>query len=159
MPRDDAPIPFFTDNDVPASVNKALLAAGHTVVRLRDQMALTSPDEIVATACREGGLVLVTHNVRDFQRILRDRMQMTKKQALQFSRLELACSQVEAARRVQEEMEVIELAWARHRAEQKVGMSVTIARDFVRIEKGPERIRPKRQQARPGLVDAALSRR
>lgn len=62
-------IQFFTDNDVPDRVGKALETSGHSVVRLRDVMLVDSRDQVVAVACREHGLVLVTHNVKDFRSI------------------------------------------------------------------------------------------
>ena len=71
------PIPFFTDADVPDSVGDFLIEAGHEVTRLRHVLLNDSPDPVVATACRESGLVLVTHNYRDFRKISAD-FQMTK---------------------------------------------------------------------------------
>ena len=66
-----AVIPFFTDNDVPDSVGDVIAAAGHKLTRLRDAMLTDSADPVVAAACREHGQVLVTHNWKDFRKILK----------------------------------------------------------------------------------------
>ena len=136
------------DNDVADSVGRVLRDAGHDVTLLRDQMETTTKDPVVAVACREGGLVLVTHNVRDFRRIIRQEIDVTKSQAGQLSRVELVCSQVIAADRVAQELDFITLAWRRHLENPEVGMTVTIADTYVRLDRGPDRITPDRRSAK-----------
>lgn len=67
-----SPINFFTDEDVPRGIGEYLRGRGHNVTRLQDKIAKGSPDPIVAATCREAGLVLVTFNYKDFEKILRE---------------------------------------------------------------------------------------
>lgn len=118
-------ISFFTDNDVADSVGVALMKGGHVVTRLRDAMLTDSPDPIVATACREGGMVLVTHNYRDFRRIS-SQLQVTSGRFDLLDRIELGCSQVIAARRVAEELILIEHEFIRRGGKPGSGMRIQV---------------------------------
>jgi len=126
------PIPFFTDEDVADSVGEAIKAAGHELTRLRDAMLRGSADPVVAAACREGGLVLVTHNYRHFRKHSRD-LETTQKSLDKLSRVELECSQVIAARRFTEEVALIELEWERQGGSDQPGMRITIGDKVVRL--------------------------
>ena len=136
-------LPIFTDNDVPDSVGAVFMAAGHAVTRLRDCMANNTADQVVEAACRAGGLVLVTHNYKDFRRIARDQAGLTKRQTHELCRIELLCRQPNSARRVREEMEFIAMGWERFLADQSAAMCVTIGENFVKLARGPELTRER----------------
>jgi len=59
-------IPFFTDHNVPDSVGEYLKSEGHFLTRLRDEMAIDTPDHVLAVACSKSGNVLLTHDM-DFR--------------------------------------------------------------------------------------------
>jgi hypothetical protein len=126
------PIPFFTDEDVADSVGEAIKAAGHGLTRLRDAMLRGSADPVVAAACREGGLVLVTHNYRHFRRHSRE-LEATQKRLDRLSRVELECSQVIAAHRFTEEIALIELEWERQGGPDQPGMRIAIGDKIIRL--------------------------
>jgi hypothetical protein len=128
-------IHFFTDNDVPNSVGEAISAMGHQLTRLRDVMLDSSPDEIVASACRDRRLVLVTHNVRDFRRIVREQLAESKAAVGALHRIELECDQARAAQRFAEEMPHILADWARFEADPACELRVTIGNHFVRLNR------------------------
>lgn len=128
------PIPFFTDADVPDSVGDFLIEAGHDVTRLRHVLVNDTPDPVVATACRESGLVLLTHNYRDFRRISTD-LQMTRGKFDNLHRIELICSQVIAERRIRQELALIESIWAAHPMDADFGMRIVIGDHVVRIDR------------------------
>ena len=125
-------IPFFTDEDVPDSVGEAIKRAGHGLTRLRDAMLRGSADPVVAAACRQGGLVLVTHNYRHFRKHSRD-LETTQKVLDRLSRVEMECSQIIAAKRIADEMALIELEWERQGGPDQPGMRVSIGDKVVRI--------------------------
>lgn len=133
------PIPFFTDNDVADSVGEAIIAAGHQLTRLRDYMLTDSPDEIVAAACRAAGLVLVTHNYRDFRQILKREADLTKRQANHLCRIELSCKQFRGAERLSAEVALIEHEWARYRGAPDQPMRIEIGDTFIRLGRDWER--------------------
>lgn len=130
-------IPFFTDMDVADSVGEAIIAAGHQLTRLRDVMLGDSADPVVAAACREGGLVLVSHNYRDFRKISRE-LEVTNGDFDRLSRIEMGCSQVIGAARFVAELSIIELEWARRLADPDgPGMRIFIGDRVVRVARPP----------------------
>lgn len=58
-------ITFFTDENVPDSVGRALAARGHSVALLRDHLVHGSPDQVVAKFSELMGAALVSLD-RDF---------------------------------------------------------------------------------------------
>lgn len=128
-------IHFFTDNDVPNSVGEAILAGGHLLTRLREVMLDTSPDEIVASACRDKRLVLVTHNVRDFRRIVRERLSESKAAVGRLHIIELECDQVHSAQRFAEELPHIEADWLRFENDPSCEIRITIGNRMVRLNR------------------------
>ncbi len=103
-------IPFFTDNDVDDRVGDMLRDSGHEVTRLRDAILANSPDPVVAATCREAGLVLITHNVKDFQKIAKNH-KITKKETNRLCRIDLGCEQFRAVDRLSTALNVIEFEW------------------------------------------------
>lgn len=128
-------IHFFTDNDVADQVGEALLHFGHNLTRLRDVMLSDSPDEIVASACRDRQLVLVTHNVKDFRRIVRDRLKASKAAVGALHRIELKCDQASALQRITTEMPHIERDWKRFKNQPNCELRITIENSFVRLNR------------------------
>ena len=57
---------FLFDNDVPDEMAYPLVALGHAVIRLREILPVTSPDDRVLRTAAEAGLVLITCNRDDF---------------------------------------------------------------------------------------------
>jgi predicted nuclease of predicted toxin-antitoxin system len=110
MPRLKAPIPFFTDQNVPDSVGQAIIDAGHELVRLRDVMDADTPDPIIAVACSRNGHVLVSHD-NDFRQVSK-RLKITQRQYQNtLHRIQLRCLEPESAQRVQDAMTIIEAEW------------------------------------------------
>ncbi len=101
-----APISFFIDNCVPDSVGRALKAAGHQVVNLREVIAPDSPDQVVATLCDQNGLVLVSLD-KDFDE-LHKRAGVSRRRFRKLRRIKIACDEPSAARRVQLALSLIE---------------------------------------------------
>ena len=133
MRRRFTPIPFFTDNDVPDGVGASLRASGHSVVLLRNFMLTDSPDPIVAAACRENGLVLVTHNVRHF-RSLSQKYESRHGEPDRQTRVLLECSQVSSPRRIKEAMDLIEAEWQRLGPEKR-GLQVCVHDRWIRTHR------------------------
>jgi predicted nuclease of predicted toxin-antitoxin system len=100
---------FFTDQNVPESVAKALEAAGHTVTRLRDVMPTDSADAVVAAACEQAGLVLLTHD-NDFKNMAA-RMRISNRRFRKLSFIRLGCRESRSATRIQAALSLIEHEW------------------------------------------------
>lgn len=129
------PIQFFTDNDVANGVGDALMALGHTVTRLRDVMLNDSPDEVVARACRDRCLVLLTHNVKDFRNIVRKQLGETRATIGALHRIELTCDQARAKDRVVDELPYILAEWDRFKANSEHEIRVEIGNTYVRFNR------------------------
>ena len=128
-----SPIPFFTDNDVSDSVGDFLSESGHVVYRLRDVMLADSKDPVVAAACRESGLVLVTHNIKDFKRIVRE-FEVTNAQADSLCRIELGCQQYAARARIEAALTLIEAEW-RRLGRNKIGLRAYVGDSIIRLHR------------------------
>ena len=85
---------FLTDVNVPDSVGDFLISNGHDVVRLRDVMAIDSPDPVVAQATTEAKRILISWD-KDFyhQRFLAPRF-------AELSRVGFSCPEPEGAARL-----------------------------------------------------------
>ncbi|MDC1198764.1 DUF5615 family PIN-like protein [bacterium] len=126
-------IPFFTDNDVDDAVGDFLKDSGHNVVRLRDDMLENSADPVVATACREGGYVLITHNVKHFKRIARE-YGVAKGEVDGLCRIEMECHQVDSVERIRVALPTIEFEWDQL-GDQKRGLRIAVGKKIVRVHK------------------------
>ncbi|WP_369405440.1 DUF5615 family PIN-like protein [Novosphingobium lentum] len=127
-----SPVPFFTDNDVDDKVGDLLRESGHQVVRLREVMLDNSPDPVVAAACREHGLVLVTHNIKHFRAIVKD-YEVTRAETDRLCRIELGCEQFRAVDRVRAALEIIEYEWSRR--DSSVPIRIHIGDGIIRIHR------------------------
>ena len=133
MTSERTPIPFFTDNDVPDGVGAALQERGHAVIRLRDRMLRDSPDPVVAAACRNQGLVLVTHNVKHF-RSISQRYESKRNEPDRLCRILLECKQIDAVARMRDAIGLIEAEWERL-GEQKHGLHISIGDRWIRTHR------------------------
>ena len=57
---------FLLDHDVPSDIEYSLVALGHAVVKLREIMPRTTPDEEIFRLAGDRGYVLITCNQDDF---------------------------------------------------------------------------------------------
>ncbi len=105
------PIPFLTDEDVPDSVGDALRGAGHLVYRAREYLVQGADDPVVAEAASHAGLVLITHNWRDFRQIVGKQSGLTRRQSEYLHRIEMQCGQPKAAERIMAALGLIEHEW------------------------------------------------
>lgn len=101
--------------------------------RLRFEMLIDSPDPVVATNCREHGLVLVTHNVKDFKKIVRPH-DVTKREVDKLNLIEMCCSHPQSLERITEAIDVIEREWTRL-GKNKTGMRISVAAQQIRINR------------------------
>lgn len=92
-----------------------------------------SPDPIVAAACREHGMVLITHNIKHFKAIVKE-YEITKAHADNLCRIELACRQIDALARVEAALGVIESEWIRL-GDSKSALRIFIGDGIIRIHR------------------------
>ena len=133
MKSKKVPIPFFTDNDVANAVGDFLMESGHSVIRLRDVMLDNSPDPIVAAACREAGMVLITHNIKHFKQIAKEH-QISHSEIDALCRIDLGCRQIAAVGRVKDALSVIEAEWERL-ATEKRGLRIHVGDGIIRLHR------------------------
>jgi predicted nuclease of predicted toxin-antitoxin system len=114
------------DHNVPDSVAQVFRDHHHTVVFLRDIMAVDSPDPVVATVADMDGAILVSCD-HDFDAIAPRVLKGMRARFRRLSRLSIRCAEFHAARRVEEAMELIEL-------EYKIAQSRPDKRMFIEIK-------------------------
>jgi hypothetical protein len=103
-------IHFLADENLPSAVTDYLRARGHTVDAVGDAFAKGSPDALLLSAAELFGLVVMTFD-KDFKRLIQQvpiggRGQFNRRAG----RISLSCREHEAPGRIQELIEVIELA-------------------------------------------------
>jgi hypothetical protein len=59
---------FLIDQNIPASVGRALDERGHSITHVRDILRPDSPDQLIAFLAIQEGFVILTHD-RDFRNI------------------------------------------------------------------------------------------
>ena len=102
---------FFTDQNVPESVPRALESAGYTVERLRLKTATNAPDTLVAAIAEANGAILVTMD-SDFKSIA-SRIGIGQRRFRQLSLIRFEkCRESRAAARLTFAMSLIEHEWA-----------------------------------------------
>jgi len=62
---------FLLDHDVPDDIEYSMAALGHAVLKLRDLLPRTTPDEEILRLATERDCVLITCNRDDFLAIAR----------------------------------------------------------------------------------------
>lgn len=117
---------FLTDHNVPDSVGAVLERFGHDVVRLRDVMAVDTPDPVVARAAIEADRILVSWD-RDFnqQRFMSPRFEKLK-------RLSMSGTEVGGADRLEEALDIVTFAINRI-SKQPVMIRVGVGKVQVRV--------------------------
>lgn len=132
------PINFFTDEDVPRGIGEYLKERGHNVIRLQDKLAKGTPDPIVAATARESGLVLVTFNYRDFEKLLRQNdviyiagRKPTKKHLKTMHRVDFGCAQHVGRAAIEKYIDVIEYELSK--ADMTVDHRIMIGKTHCRI--------------------------
>lgn len=118
-------IVFLTDQNVPDSIGELLKKRGHNVIRVRDIMPTDSADPIVAEAAMRSAAVLVSWD-RDFhhQRFLAPRFKS-------LSRLAFSCPEVDGARRLKDNILLVEAEAKRAKPGQP--MIFKIGKDKIQI--------------------------
>lgn len=122
---------FFTDQNVPESVARALEEAGYEVVRLREKVATDSPDTLVAAVAEANEAILVTMDA-DFKSIA-SRIGIGKRRyrTLSLVRFE-QCRESRAAERLKRALSLIEQEWTVGSGNRDRRMFVVICTDVIR---------------------------
>ena len=103
-------IPFFTDENVPASVACYLKSEGHQVTVLTDVMLKGTADPIIEVACSKNGQVLISHD-KDFKRVSK-RLNITQRQYRNsLHRIILRCKEPNDVKILTSVLPLIELEW------------------------------------------------
>lgn len=100
---------FFLDESVPHSVGRILTGAGHTVIYLEEAISAGSTDDVVAAAALANDAILVAID-KDMRTSAR-RHRISLRQFKEISLLQLRCRETQAANRVEQALELIELEW------------------------------------------------
>lgn len=96
---------------MPDSVAVVLRSRNHRVELLREIMATDTPDPIVATIGDMAAAILVSCD-HDFDAIAPRILKGMRARFRRLSRLSIRCSEYQAAKRIDEAMELIELEYA-----------------------------------------------
>lgn len=115
---------FFLDHNVPTSVAEALSAAGHEVIVLKDALAPTAPDPVVAAAAAANDAILVTFD-KDF-RAIAGRLGVSHNRIRKLSRVQMRCKGPNGARRIGEALSLIQHEWdyAQSRSDKRIFVEV-----------------------------------
>jgi predicted nuclease of predicted toxin-antitoxin system len=100
---------FFLDEGVPDSVGRALKAAGHEVLYIRQNLAPGSPDELVCAVSEVHEAILVALDA-DMKK-LANRHGVGRQRYRTLSLLKLSCRETRAADRAQSALSLIEHEW------------------------------------------------
>ncbi len=116
---------FLTDQNVPEDVVRCLSDRGHLVSRVRDEMPVNSPDQVVAMAAINAGRILVSWD-RDFghQRFMQERF-------ARLNRIGFSCPEPQGATRLLVVFDVIEFVFARAAGQP---VRVRIGKDKIQID-------------------------
>ena len=105
--------------------------SGHELTRLRDVMLTDSADPVVAEACRQAGLVLVTQNYSDFRKIVKQQESINA-QPDTLMRIELACGDLEIRNRFEAVIDAIEYEWDRREGD-VAGLRVVLGKTNISL--------------------------
>jgi predicted nuclease of predicted toxin-antitoxin system len=100
---------FFLNHCVPASVARVLRDAGHVVILQKDAIATDESDPIVALASAENDAILISTD-KDYRKIA-TRFGVSNTRLRKLSRIQLRCSEPDAASCVAAGMKFIEHEW------------------------------------------------
>lgn len=128
-----APIPFFTDHNIPDGVGRMILACGHELTRLRDVMPTDTKDPLVAISSARGGQVLISQDT-DFKGIAERLRVSQSKYANMLHRIDIRCEAPQAAVRMRDMMSLIEHEW-RYARVLKIAMVIEIGETRVTVRR------------------------
>ncbi len=100
---------FFIDQCVPDSAGRALADEGHEVVFLREKIATSTPDPLVAAVAEANDAILVSLDA-DFRQLAR-RYGVARRRFRNLSLIKLSCRESRAADRLREAMTLIYHEW------------------------------------------------
>ncbi len=100
---------IFIDQCVPDSAGRAFQQMGHEVVYLREKIAASSPDPLVAAVAEANNAILVSLD-GDFKKIAQ-RRGIGRRGLRDLSFIKLSCRESRAAERVAIAMSLIEHEW------------------------------------------------
>lgn len=129
MTSDEAPsMRFMLDDNVAASVTEVFEEFGYSVEWARDFLAAGAPDPLVATTAELEGCILVSHD-KDFKSIAPRIPKGSRNRFRKLSRIALGCAEMNAAERLREHMDYIELAWrkAQRRSDKRMIIFIGVA--------------------------------
>jgi predicted nuclease of predicted toxin-antitoxin system len=109
----------------------ALLAAGHEVIFLRQELAPNSPDPLVAAVAEMNDAVLVSLD-SDFQ-TLAPRAGIGRRRFQRLSRIALKCSEPQAAGRVVKALSLIQHEWDHTQKQPDKRMIIEIGNSVIRL--------------------------
>ena len=112
-------------------MGRALLAAGHEVIFLRQELAPNSPDPLVAAVAEMNEAVLVSLD-SDF-RTLAPRAGVGRQRFRRLSRIAIKCSEPQAANRIGAAMSLIEHEWNFAQKQSDKRMILEIGNSYMRL--------------------------
>lgn len=101
---------FLLDQNVARSVAEVLLELGHSCEYSRELLPVGAADPVIAVAAEQIGAILVSHD-KDFKTIAPRVQAGHRNRYRRLSRIALECREAEAAGRIRELIEVIEILY------------------------------------------------
>jgi len=95
---------LLIDEDVPNAITDFLRDRGHDVVRVLDVLTPGTPDHAIAAYAEQDARIVITFNLRDYNRLIRRGVAGRKAGLIGF----IHCHHVEGLRRVQDFIVAIE---------------------------------------------------
>lgn len=124
---------FFIDQCVPDSAGTALKECGHKVVLLREELAVNSPDTLVAAVAEKNDAILVSLD-GDF-RVITRRHGVGKRAYRRLSLIKLSCRESRAAERLRTCITLIEHEWVLSQAATDRRILIEIGDAMIRINR------------------------
>ena len=126
---------LLIDENVPNATAKEFEARGHETTYVRDTNA-RAKDPAVARIAEDRGALVVTWDVKDFRRIIREKLGMTRRESNQLGLIGFRCAKPLGALRVKEAGDLIEVAFLISKQYDSQSLIVTVTMDQVRWEMG-----------------------
>jgi hypothetical protein len=100
---------LLIDECVPKSVSDVFATRGHTTIFVVGELGQSAPDRLVAETANEQKLIVITWNVRDFEKLGISRRPPDNQQKFRYAgMISFLCAEAQGARRAQQLMESIE---------------------------------------------------
>jgi hypothetical protein len=107
---------LLIDESVPDSVTRFCRERGHDVRLVRDLFPVGTPDPVIATLGDPWSAVVVTWNYRDFKALASRIPPGNRRHFRRLSMIAFRCRESHGARRLADEMDMIEYAYERAQA-------------------------------------------